>query len=180
MNRSTYFGWLFLAVWAAWLFAFSGYLAQFGWPGRWAPDLGLVLFVALAARLPVSDIAKLALCMGLARASVSIDSPAAVLAAALSLGAVLRVGRAGIQVENPAIGAGLAFLLCIAQSAWLEVVQQRTRQVPIANWNDIELAWRAGISTALATALLGGVLANLPGLGSLIRRKTWAVGASLR
>jgi hypothetical protein len=180
VNRSTYFGWLFLAVWAAWLSALSGHLAQFGWLGRWAPDLGLSLFVALSARAQVSDIAKFAICFGLARASVSIDAPAAVLAAALGLGAALRLARTGVQVDHAVIAAALAFLLCIAQDAWLEFVHLRTRGVEIAGLGSIEYAWRAGLSSAIVTALFGGVLANLPGLRSLIRRKTWAVGASHR
>jgi len=180
VNRSSYLGWLFLAVWAAWLSALSGHLAQFSWLGPWAPDLELALFVALAARAQASDIAKFALCLGLARAAVSIDPPAAVLAAALGTGALLRIARGGVQVDNPVIAAGLACTACIARGAWLEAVHFHTRAASIVEWTHVEVAWRAGISTGAATALLGGVLASLPGLGSLSRRKTWAVGASLR
>ena len=180
MNHSAYFGWLFLSVWAAWLCALSGFLVQFGWPGPWAPDLCTAFFVALAARAPVSDIAKIAVCLGLARASVSIDTPAAVLAAALAVGGVLRIARSAVQMENLVIASALAFVLCVSQAAWLELVHLRTHAVLVASWSDVEIAWRSGISTALSTALLGGVLANLPGLGSILRRKTWAVGASLR
>ena len=180
MNRSAYFAWLFLTVWAAWLCALSGYLTQFGWMGRWAPDLGTALFVALAGRAQVSDIAKFAVCLGIARASVSIDTPAAVLAAALGTGALLRIVRSGFQIDNPVLGAGLAFLIAALQAGWLELVHLRTHAVLAADWSDVHVAWRAGISTAIATALFSRVLINLPGLGNLMRRKTWAVGASLR
>ncbi len=180
MNRTNYFGWLFLAVWAVWLCAFSGYLVQFAGLGHWAPQFQTALFVALAARIPVSDIPKLALTMGLARVAVSIDTPAAVLASALSIGLVLRLARSAIQVESPVIAATLAFLACTLESAWLEAVHLRTQAALASDWNSVQLAWPAGITTAIATAAFGGVLANLPGLGNLIRRKTWAVGASLR
>jgi hypothetical protein len=181
VNRSSnFFAWLFLAVWATWLCALSGYLAQFSWLGRWAPQLQTALFVALAARVHVSLIPKLALTIGLARVAVSIDTPAAVLAAALSAGVLLRIARSVVQVESPVISGSLAFLLALLESAWFEFVHTQTRALLVEDRIVFDLAWRAGLSTAIATALLGVVLVNLPGVGSLIRRKTWAVGASLR
>ena len=179
MSRSPYLGWLFLAVWATWLFAFSGYLTQFAWLGAWAPDLGLALFVALAARVSVHDIGKLALCMGLARAAVTVDPPAAVLASALFAGGVLRVARSAVQVESPPIAAGLALALTLVQAAWLQAVHARLAPT-FGSGVGVELAWRGAITTALAAGLLGGLLAHLPGVQGLMRRKTWAVGASYR
>ena len=180
MNRTHTFAWVLLAVWATWLCAASGYLAQFTWLGNWTPQLLTAFFVAVAARAPASEIPKIAVALGIARVAVSIDSPAAVLAAALSCGAVLRIARSAIQLESPALAAAVAFVLTLLEAAWFGLVHSRTNAILAADWNEFEFAWRAGISTALATALFGGVLANLPGLGSLIRRKTWAVGASLR
>ena len=180
MNRSHYFAWLLLCVWAVWLCAFSGYLVQFAGLGHWAPQLSIALFVALAARIPASEIPKLALAIGFARVAVSIDTPAAVLASALSLGVLLRLARTAIQVESPVISAALAFLACTLESAWLEAMHLRTEPTLSQGWSSVEFAWPAGITTALVTAVFGGVLANLPGLGNLIRRKSWAVGASLR
>lgn len=180
MNRTPYFAWIFLAVWATWLCAFTGYLTQFAGMPRWAPQLELALFVAVAARIPVQDIGRLALVVGLARVAVSIDSSAAVLAAALSFGILMRVARSAFQLESPVIAGGLAGLLCVLQAAWLQIVHLHTQGALAAGSLSVSLSWRAALSTALVTALLGGVLAHLPGMGQLIRRKTWAVGASLR
>ena len=180
MNRSAYFNWLLLCVWAAWLCAFSGYMMQFAWPGIWAPDLGVALFVALAARLPVHEIAKLAVCMGLARVAVTVDAPAGVLAAALVLGGALRIARSAVQVESPVIAAALAFLACASQSTWLEFVHLHGVHISGFEPPHPGVAWRAALTTAVVAGLLGGVLVNLPGVAGLTRRKSWAASASYR
>ncbi len=179
MNRGNLFNWLFLAVWATWLCALSGHWTQFSWMGNWAPQLQIALIVALAARAPVGHLPFLALTLGLAHIAVSVDSPAAILAAALGTGALLRLARGGIQIESAPVAGLLAFVIATVECAWFEFVHLRTSAAPIADWSEIELGWRAGLSTALATIVLGRVMVNLPGVGSLLRRKTWAVGASL-
>lgn len=180
MTSGRELGWLLLALWATWLTALSGHWTQFAWLGRFTPELHTALFVALAARVPPGDIAKLAVCIGLGRVAVSIDPPAAVLAGALFSGALLRVARGTVQIESPVIAAGMAFLLCVAGSWWLELVQLETRAAAARPFVELVLGWRTGISTGVVTAAFAAVLARLPGLGSLVRRKAWAVGASSR
>jgi len=180
VSRNHYLSWLLLFVWGAWAGAISGYLVQFSWLGRWSPDLGLALLVALAARTSVHDIAKLAICLGLARASVSVDAPAAVLAASLVCGGLLRTGRSVAQIESPLLAGAAAAVLCVAQSAWLEFAHVKAASALDFEHAGISLWLRGGVATGVVCALLGGVLANLPGLGQLARRKAWVVGASLR
>jgi hypothetical protein len=180
VNRSATLGWLFVTVWATWLCALGGHLAQFSWLGRWSPDLHSALFVALSARIAASDISRLALCMGIARVAVSIDTPAAVLAGALAAGALLRTARGAVTLDNPMVTAALAFAVSLGNGAWLELVHLQTRAQATQSWSASGPCWRGAISTAVATMLLAGVLVHLPGLSSLLRRKTWAVGASLR
>jgi hypothetical protein len=178
MNRSHSFSWFLLFVWGAWANAISGYFVQFGWPGSWSPDLGLVLLVALAVRTSVHDIAKLAVCLGIARAAVSVDAPAAVLAASLVCGGFLRVARSMVQLENPLIVGTIAAALCLAQSTWLEHVHLQVAARSPAALAGTSWLLGAAVSSGLLTALFGGVFANLPGLGRLAKRKAWVVGAS--
>jgi hypothetical protein len=180
VNGSNVLGWILLAVWGAWSGALSGTFVQFGWSGRWSPDLWTALFVVLAARIPPGDIAKLALCLGLARVAVSVDPPAVSLAGALALGALLRGARGAMQLDSPVIAGCFAFVAVVGGSAWSEFVHLETRALPVAGAADLALAWRGGLATAVCTALFGGVLARLPGTSKLVRRRTWAVGASHR
>ena len=180
MNRSHPFSWLLLFVWGAWASAITGYFVQFGSLGAWTPDLCLALLVALSARASVHDIAKLAICLGVARASVSVDAPAAVLASMLCCGALLRAARSMVQIESWLVAGAFAAALCVGQAAWLEFVHLGTSPELNAGFTDISLALGAGAATGVLTGLLGGLLANLPGLGRLARRKSWVVGASYR
>lgn len=180
MSRNPHLSWLLLCVWGAWAVALSGYLVQFTWLDRWSPDLGLALLVALAARTSVHDIAKLAICLGLARAAVSVDAPAAVLAASLACGGLLRVGRSVVQIESPLLAGLAAAALCVAQSTWLEFVHAQGARSGQTEPAALSLGLAAGVATGVVCALFGGVLARLPGLGQLARRKSWVVGASLR
>lgn len=180
MKGAGILGWLLLAVWSTWLAALSGHWTQFAWSGRYSPDLWVALFAVLAARVPPSDIAKVAVCLGLARVAVSIDPPAVSLAGALALGALLRGARSAVQLDHPVIVGGTAFVAVVGFSAWSELAHQATRAAAVAGIADPPLAWRGGIVTALVAATVGGVLVRLPGIAQIARRKTWAVGASVR
>lgn len=180
MSRSPYFSWLLLLVWGSWASAVTGCCVQFTGLGRWSPDLALALLVALAARTSVHDIAKLAICVGLARSAVSVDAPSAVIAATLTCGALLRVGRSVVQIENPLIAGAFAGALYTAQSAWLQFVHWNSLPGLRSEHAQVSLALAGAVSTGVVCALSGGVLANLPGLSQLSRRRSWVVGASLR
>lgn len=180
MNRPTAFHWLLLCVWGTWACAFSGYLAQFGWLGSAAPDLGIALMVALAARTTPHEIAWVAVCLGISRASVSVDPPAALLAASLVGGALLRGARSMVPIESPPLTAGLAFALTLGQGVWLQFVQLQRAATAGAGEVGLDLPIGAALTTALAAVLVGGFCLRLPGLSRLAGRKTWVVGASSR
>lgn len=180
MNRPSAFHWLLLCVWGTWACAFSGYLAQFGWLGSAAPDFGIVLMVALAARTTPHEIAWVAVCLGVARAAVSVDPPAALLASSLIAGAVLRAARSMVPIESPPLTAGLAFALTLVQALWLQFVQLQRAASAGADEAGWDLPIGAALTTALAAVVIGGLCLRLPGLSRLAGRKTWVVGASSR
>lgn len=180
MRGSRLFAWVFLAVWGVWLAALSGHLSTFTWLGGGAPDLWCAMFVALGARVSLADCGKLALTLGLARAAVSVDPPAAVLAGALALGAVIWAVRGAVEIDNPVVAAAAAFVVVIANAAWGGFVHAATRAQLVAEEIDQPLPWGAAITTAIVTATLPGLLTRLPGVAPLGRRRAWAVGASHR
>jgi len=152
------------------------------------PDVGLVLALALASRLPTSDLPWVGLCVGVARAALSVDPPAAVIAAYLGVVGVARAFRTVVEIKSPPASALLAFVLTLAVASWLGFVHTREAaaalgpsaalEVPIAPV--VFAAWRGALATALTAALFSAALAHLPGLSPLHRRRVWRVGASFR
>lgn len=186
MNRATWLAWAMLGVWASALLGLQGTLAR-GSLGAWTPDLALAVLVALAARIPVHELPKLGLAMAVARAAVSVDAPAAVLASSLAAVAIARGVRSVVEIDSAPLSASLAFALALAQSAWLELVHRVRLGPEVQRALDSAgesvssaSAWRMALSTAVCVALLGGALARLPGLSPLRKRKTWAVAGSSR
>lgn len=193
MTRGGTLPWLLFGLWTVWLSAGQGLALELQGAAPWVPDLGLVLLVGLGAELDRRDLPTLALVFALARASVSVVTPTAWLAAALGLVLVVRGLRTVIELRDVAsrsllVGAGV--LLC---ERWFALVDaRRALGAPGANfdalaaaWNAQLGAWPAGAFTrALATMafafLFGPALLRLPGLTPLRRRSTWHVAASAR
>lgn len=161
--------WLALFVWL--LLAF---LTQSVLEGRWVPELGLVLLVALAARMEEREAFLAALLAAFVRASFSGEGW--IVAAAGLLGAVLLVlsVRSLLEVSAPLYSSLLMFALVVAMTGfWWLATEAR------AYWTQSpgipSPAWMSVFQVALSSALLASVacwlVPRLPGLAPLVSRK---------
>ena len=187
MSRGPLLPWLLLALWSTWLHAAQGWLAQ--GLGPWTPDLGLVLLLGLAAKLAPEQLPPLALAVGLGRLAVSVDPPAAVLAAVLGVTLLARGLRTMLELEGPLQRTLLAGACAALVAAWLEHVHL-ARAVHAAGaagalprtFEGLAAGaptWRLALATGLAALVLAPLLVRLPGLTPLRRRRSWRRVASV-
>jgi len=180
--RASPLPWILLTLWAVWLYGFQAFFAAASW-SAWVPDVGLVLMLSLAARLPNAEVPRVGVCVGLAGAAVSVDPAAAVLAAALGAVAIARGVRSVIEIKSPPVAGLLAFTASLGVQFWLARVHGARIALELgaaapASGEFWTQAWPRALTTALVATFLGGVLAHLPGLTPLRRRRPWRVGAS--
>jgi hypothetical protein len=189
VNRTTWLAWFLLGVWAAWIYALQGlFVAQLD-GSSWVPDLGLVLLLGLAARLSHEDLPKAALVIAVARCAVSIDAPVAVIAACLGAAALARALRGVFEIGDALPRALLAGGSAWLVTAWLTIVHDlRDARLALQTSGTppelgqlaraLATAWPPALSTAFAALLLGPLLAQLPGLTPLAKKRQWHVIAS--
>ena len=171
-GRSPRLAWLLLVVWCAWLYAAQGALASEPGIGPWAPDLGLLLLLALDGRMARDDARLAALLVALTRISFTADPPLAIFAG--YLGAFWLSGRLReiVEVDRPLpraiLAGGLAALL---STFWIA-----SRLVSLSSETAFALSpdmvWRGAVTTAVAALLFMPLLLRLPGLSPLWRRAT--------
>ena len=170
MTRAPLFAWLCLVVWAVWLFALQGGLALSGF-GRWTPDVGVVLLIALTARVSSARARWAAAWVALARISYGGDPPLAVLAGYLGFVGLCHVVRSAVELERPLVRALLCGLSA-ALLAWFwssaHGMSRSTHGVDVAL---ASFAWTSALSTALVALACGGWLGALPGLSPLWTRR---------
>ena len=176
--------WILLAVWATWLSALQGIWAS-STPS--APDLGVALLVVLASRAARSELPAVGLVIALGRISVSIDSPAAVLAGMLGVTLVVLALRGVLEVGGALPRAALAGAPAALFAAWLGLVHdvRAAGEAGLIGSRALQLStpaagWPSMLTTAMATLALAPVLAHLPGLSPLSRWAVWQVAASGR
>jgi hypothetical protein len=153
----------------------------------------LVLLLGLAAGLGRRDLPLLALVFALARASVSVASPAAIAAGALGLVLIVRGLRTVVELRDAGSRCLLAACSSLALERWHALVDARRAlaapgiapEFLQAAW-DAQVgdwpagAWTRALSTVVFTLLFGPALLHLPGLSPMRRRSTWHVAASAR
>ncbi len=185
--------WLLFGLWVVWLSAACGLALEAPGLARWVPDLALILLLGLAAELERRDLPLLALVFALARTSVSVASPASILAGTLGLVLVVRGLRTVVELRDGSSRCLLAGFSVLALERWHALVDARralalpgiAHDALAAAWEAQLGDWPAGAFTrALATVvfafLFGPALQHLPGLTPMRRRSTWHVAASAR
>lgn len=189
MSRSPWVAWILLPVWTAWLYGLQGLFAQTTHLGSWTPDLGLVLFLALAARVPREDLPALGLSVALGRCALSVDPPAAILAAFLGAGLLCGAARSVVDLGSGLLRGGFGALLAAGVAGWLGWVHRVRHLEASAAWG---VAWspdapgaepallRLALATGLASFVAGPLLARLPGLTPLRKKKPWPLADSRR
>lgn len=183
MNARAWLSWSALALHATWCCALSQELAALGL-ARFAPDLGLALFTALAAALSTRELPLLALVFALARVATTIDPPFATLAGALAALLVLRALRSVFDLTRRAPLALCAAAVVLGCELWLTLVVDLRRQARFARaaldeapahalFDALTEAAPAAGVTALLVFGLAPWLRRLPGLPAPEEARTW-------
>jgi hypothetical protein len=179
--------WTCLGLWSAWAFALQGALAQgalglWGGAGPLVPDLGVVLLIGLASRMPARRARLGALLLGLVRASQSADPWPAILCAYLALASLVSLLRRVVDTDRRVWRTVLGGCGAVGVAAWLLAVDGLRADTP-APWARAfgPWIWSTGLCTAAAGLLGGGLLRRLPGIGPLWRRaQPWGIDARTR
>lgn len=174
-------GWLLLLCWLTWLQAARGWLGARVLPPEWVPDLGLLLFLAVAARLDqrvmarrheTTGIAGLVLAAAAAELCISIQAAAPVLAGWLGVLLWQNLWRRGLDVERPLLRILVAGSGALGLLAWRRLVQGLDlagSSVPLTASGDG--AWRGVLLTAALAPVVMPALLALPGLPWYWRRR---------
>lgn len=172
-------GWLMVLVWATWLEAFSGWLGSRPALAPWAPDLGLLLFLAIAARLGARWMANkretvgtfgLVIAFSAAEGAVSSLSMAAILAGWLGVLFFQEFWRSGLDVERPLLriliagGAALGLIIWHHGVLGLDLAQETRGLAGRVIAFDSGSLRSVLLTAALAPVLMPVALA-LPGVG---------------
>ena len=181
---STRLSWVMLLFWSAWAQALTGFFASGLMSPRWAPDLGLLLFLAVAARLGRRDLATsksppgfggLVLVTLIARVAFSVQAVAPILAGLIAVLFWQNALRRGIDVERPLIRmlvVGVASLMLLAW--WHLVRESNLPELKVGadrvSWLDAG-AWRGVLLTSALAPIAMPLCLGLPGLGPLWRRR---------
>lgn len=161
---------LFLA-WAVWAFALEGHLSSGG--SRWVPDIGLVLALSVMARAEVGDTPLIALLATLARAAFGPEPPIVLLTGFMGIVFFMIAARTSIELAGPLWRTIAALVFVLAFNAWLGFARgMRDPSIGAAHTSIVFAALPAAITSSLLAFAAGPLLAHLPGL-TPIRRRKW-------
>lgn len=173
MISSRILGWTLFTAWISWSFALQARLASASGAGPWIPEVGLVLAVAVLARLDEREIPVLVLLVALARLAFSGEPAAALLAGSLGLALLGLCVRSVVELTGPLWRTLTTGALVAAFELWLAVVHAAHPEaagagLPIGPGSLLVSA----TSSALLALFAGPTLARLPGLTPL-RSRRW-------
>ena len=181
-GRRRLLGWVLLVCWLVWLQATRGWLGARVLPTAWAPDLGLLLFLAVAARLDARLLHRqgpgyvgLVLAAAGAEVALSIQAAAPVLAGWVGVLLWQNLWRRGVDVERPLLRILIAGSAAWALVLWRDLVQGLDLAAGVAIDAPVALggdgAWRGVLATAALAPVLMPLLLGLPGLGLYVGRR---------
>jgi uncharacterized membrane protein len=176
--------WFMLLFWSALAQALTGTLKTGMLSARWAPDLGLLLFLAVAARLGRKDLAAerrpvgfvgILLISVAARLAFSVQAVAPVLAGFLAVLFWQNTLRRGLDVERPLVRIVVASGAGVMLFFWWRIVRETNLGDVIGgsgsvSWADVG-AWRGVLLTSALAPILMPLCLRLPGLSPLWGRK---------
>jgi hypothetical protein len=173
MRGARILAWALFTVWATWMFALQSSLSSGSGASRWIPDFGLVLALSLLARMDADDFPLCALLTVVARAASSIEPNVALCAGVMGVFALALAVRSVVELTGPVWRTLAAGVLVLAFDAWLMLVHHQHLKIQsIEVGLSLARAWPAAVASALLALCAGPVLAHLPGLSPL-RRRRW-------
>jgi hypothetical protein len=173
MITSRLLGWLLLVAWLSWGFALQARLAAASAAGPFVPEIGLVLSLAVLARLDEREAPVLALVVACARLPYSGEPVVALLAGTLGLALLGLAVRSVVELTGPLWRTITTGALVLVFDLWLAIVHGTRPEGTAAG---IPVGFGSLIAVAFSSSLLmlfaGPTLAHLPGLTPL-RRRRW-------
>jgi hypothetical protein len=155
------------------MFALQSSFAAGNGASRFIPDFGLVLALSLLARLDAADIPLCALLTAFARSACSIEPNVPLCAGIMAVFALALAARSVVELTGPLWRMLAAGLFVFAFDAWLMVVQRQQLSTHSIHLDlPLARAWPAAVASALLALVAGPLLAHLPGLSPL-RRRRW-------
>lgn len=155
------------------MFAFQSSLGSGADASRWIPDFGLVLALSLLARLETADVPLCTLLTAVARSTASVEPNIALCAGLMGVFVLALAARTVVELTGPMWRTLAAGVLVFAFDAWLMLVQrEHLRFQSIEIGLSLSRAWPAALASALLALCAGPLLAHLPGLTPL-RRRRW-------
>lgn len=172
MTPERILAWVLYGIWAAWMFALTSWLGREA-GATWVPDLGLVFALSLLARAEASDAPLIAILTALARSGFGAE-PSIVLLTGVGLVVFLALSvRSAVELGGALPRTFAALFLVSAFDAWLLFADaMRADAADAVGPSILWSAWPAAITSSLVAFLFGPVLAYLPGL-TPIRRRRW-------
>ncbi len=182
MRTPRWISWGMLALWAALILTVQLVLVYRVYPGTaaaflWMPDLTIAFAVALAVRIPRTEILPVVCVMAIVRIAFSTDPPVAILAAFLAVSLLIAGLRSGIDVGGLLPRTFLAFVCSLGMSVWGRVVlHARNRNLVGSDMAEDSLvqfmnaALPAAFVTCAVVGMFGVLMARLPGLSPLYQR----------
>lgn len=165
--------WILFAAWSAWLVGVQAWLGGDAGAARWMPDLGLVLALSLLAHAEVADAPILAFIAALARSAFSSEPPLVLLTGCLIVVFLALAARSAIELSGPAWRAFAAVACVLVFDAWLGIAQSTRVAAGVVRTSPMLVpAWRGAAMSGVCALFLGPLLARLPGL-TPIRRRRW-------
>lgn len=173
MTVSRLLGWILFTAWISWGFALQARLTAAGSAGPFVPEIGLVLALAVLARLDEREAPILALVVALSRLAYSAETAAALLAGSLGL-CLLALGvRSVVELTGPLWRAVTTGALVALFDLWLALTHAvrptgSAAGLPLGLGSLLAVAFSSGLLALFA----GPALARLPGLTPL-RSRRW-------
>jgi len=156
-------------VWCTWLFALQGGIASAGLVGAFVPDLGLVVLLAICARLDRDRARRAAIVIAAVRIAFTADPPLAVVAGYVGVAWVLLALRGVVEVERLAPRALFGGLGALVLGAFWSLAHARELALRGIAVPPPERLGAAALATALVAAAAVPWVARLPGLSPLTR-----------
>jgi len=166
-------GWVLFTAWISWSFALQARFAAASAAGPFVPEIGLVLALAVLARLDEREAPILALIVALSRLAYSGEPVAALLAGSLGLILLALAVRSVVELTGPLWRTVTTAALVAAFDLWLAVTHAAR---PVGASAGLAVGFGSLLAAAFSSGLLalfaGPTLARLPGLTPL-RSRRW-------
>jgi hypothetical protein len=166
-------GWVLFTAWLTWSFALQARFSAASAAGPFVPEIGLVLALAVLARLDDREAPILALVLALSRLAFCGEPVTAIFAGSLGLVLLALAVRSVVELTGPLWRTVTTAALVAVFDLWLALAHGAR---PVGGAAGVPVGFGSLLAAAFSSGLLalfaGPTLARLPGLTPL-RSRRW-------